>query len=195
MQFFVTTVVPARYGMANDADWKIEWKNVGLVYHKADADDAQTEYMKFSDEKNFFDENLKENLDFCWKCTDDSLSETERLMLCGCDFSGAVSDIDKIIEKGNELVDFELKSSTIDDYIEKLRETMKEEDLVTVCGELREGPSSACSGNALSTRLYIKQLNKKVQKLLNHSNEAVTMLYAMANCMDRRKRGKKFEIS
>lgn len=173
-QFFVTTVVPARYGMANDADWKIEWKNVGLVYHKADADDAQTEYMKFSDEKNFFDENLKENLDFCWKCTDDSLSETERLMLCGCDFSGAVSDIDKIIEKGNELVDFELKSSTIDDYIEKLRETMKEEDLVTVSGELREGPSSACSGNALSTRLYIKQLNKKVQNVLIHKAEPLS---------------------
>lgn len=36
---------------------------------------------------------------------------------------------------------------------------------------------------------------KKVQKLLNHSNEAVTMLYAMANCMDRRKRGQKYEIS
>ena len=35
---------------------------------------------------------------------------------------------------------------------------------------------------------------KKVQKLLNHSNEAVTMLYAMANCMDRRKRGQKYEI-
>lgn len=36
---------------------------------------------------------------------------------------------------------------------------------------------------------------KKVQKLLNHSNEAVTMLYAMANCMDRRKRGQKYEFS
>lgn len=173
-QFFVTTVVPARYGMANDENWKIEWKNAGLIYHKADAEEAQTDYMKFSDEGNFFVENLKENLDFCWKCTDDSLSETERLMLCGCDFSGAVSDIDKIIDKGNELVDFELKSSTIDEYIEKLRETMNEADLVTVKGELREGPSAACSGNALSTRLYIKQLNKKVQNLMIHKAEPLS---------------------
>ena len=29
---------------------------------------------------------------------------------------------------------------------------------------------------------------KRVQKLLNHSSETVTMLYAMANCIDRRKR-------
>jgi len=173
-QFFVTTILPARYGMANGEDWKIEWKNVGLVYHKADAEDAETDYIKFSDEKNFFEENLKENLSFCWESTDDSLSETERLMLCGCDFSGAVSDIDKIIEKGNELVDFELKSSTIYDYIEKLRETMNEDELITVHGELREGPSAACSGNALSTRLYIKQLNKQVQNILIHKAEPLS---------------------
>ena len=32
---------------------------------------------------------------------------------------------------------------------------------------------------------------KRVQKLLNHDSEAVTMLYAMANMVDRRKRFKK----
>lgn len=36
---------------------------------------------------------------------------------------------------------------------------------------------------------------KRVQKLLNHTSEAVTMLYAMANAMDRRKHDKKYEIS
>ena len=165
-QFFVTTVVPTRYGMANDKDWKIEWKDTGLIYHNADAEEAETDYIKFSDEQNFFDANLKENLEYCWECTEDSLSDTDRLMLCGCDFSGAVSDIDKIIDKGNKLVDFELKSSSIDEYIEKLREDIDGKELITVEGELREGPSSACSGNALSTRLYIKQLNKKVQNIM-----------------------------
>ncbi len=173
-QFFVTTVLPVRYGMANDKDWKIEWKNAGLIYHKADADEAMTDYIKFSDEENFYEENLKENLEFCWECTNDSLSESDRLMLCGCDFSGAVSDIDKVIDKGNELVDFELKSSTIDEYIEKLKDGINEDDLITVKGELREGPSSACSGNALSTRLYIKQLNKKVQNLMIHKAEPLS---------------------
>ena len=129
-QFFVTTVVPARYGMANDKDWKIEWKNTGHIYHKADAEDAQTDYIKFSDEGNLFEENLKENLEFCWECTDDSLSDKDRLMLCGCDFSGAVSDIDKIIDKGNELVDFEIKSSTIDEYIENLKAEIDESKFV-----------------------------------------------------------------
>ena len=170
-QFFVTTVVPARYGMPNEKDWKIEWKNTGLIYHKADASEAQTDYIKFSDEQNFFQDTLQENLEKCWKSTDDSLSDKNRLMLCGCDFSGAVSDLDKIIESGNKLVDFELVHSTIDTYIDELRKDIDEEKLITVNGELREGPSSACSGNALSTRLYIKQLNKNVQNLMIHKAE------------------------
>lgn len=170
-QFFVTAVVPARYGMPNEKDWKIEWKNTGLVYHKANVEDAQTDYIKFSDEQNFFEDTLKDNLEKCWTSTDDSLSDNNRLMLCGCDFSGAVSDIDKIIEEGNKLVDFELVHSTIDEYIENLRQDIDKDKLNTVKGELREGPSSACSGNALSTRLYIKQLNKKVQNLMIRSAE------------------------
>ena len=32
---------------------------------------------------------------------------------------------------------------------------------------------------------------KRVQKLMNHSNEAVTMLYALSNLLDKRKAGKK----
>lgn len=170
-QFFVTTIVPARYNMPNDDNWKIEWKNTGLIYHKADAENANTDYIKFSNDDNFYTDTLKENLEYCWECTDDSLSDSDRLMLCGCDFSGAVSDIGKVIEKGNEVADFKLEHSTIDEYIKKLRSTMDESGLITIEGELREGPSSACSGNALATRIYIKQLNKKVQNHLIHQAE------------------------
>ncbi len=179
-QFFVTTMVPTKYGMANDKDWKIEWKNTGMIYHRANADEANTDYMKFSDEKNFYFDTLKENIDTCWNSTDDSLSETERLMLCGCDFSGASADITEIIDEANKISDIEFKHSTIDEYIDSLRISINESDLITVEGELREGPSSACSGNALSTRLYIKQLNKKAQNILIHKaeplNAAMTML-------------------
>lgn len=170
-QFFVTTIVPSRYNMPNDDNWKIEWKNTGLIYHKADAENANTDYIKFSDERNFYTKNLKENLDLCWESTDDSLSESDRLMLCGCDFSGAVSDLDKVIAAGNKIVDFKLEHSTIEEYIKKLRSTMDKSDLITIEGELREGPSAACSGNALATRIYIKQLNKKVQNHLIHKAE------------------------
>ncbi len=169
--FFVTTLVPARYGMANDKDWKIEWKNTGLIYHRASEEEANTDYIKFSDEGNFYEENFKENLEKNWNSTNDSLSETDRLFLCGCDFSGAVSDIGKIIDKANEVTDIEFKHSTLDDYINNFRASIDESELVTVEGELREGPSAACSGNALSTRLYIKQLNKKAQNLLIRSAE------------------------
>ena len=173
-QFFVTTVVPARYGMANDKDWKIEWKNTGLIYHKANDEKAQSDYIKFSDEKNFYDDTLKDNLNTCWTSTDDSLSDNNRLMLCGCDFSGAVSDIDKIIDEGNKLVDFNLVHSSIEDYIESFKNDLDCDKLITVKGELREGPSSACSGNALSTRLYIKQLNKKAQNALVRKAETLS---------------------
>ena len=76
----------------------------------------------------------------------------------------------EVIEISNKVLqenklDIELKSSSIEEYV-KLLKTIDEKTLLTVYGELRDGPSTSLSANALMTRPYIKMLNKKVQDLL-----------------------------
>ncbi len=168
-KMFESVLVQMRCGRTTDDNWHMKWEEAGLIYHKANPDEI-TEYHRFS-KPGFFEIGLKENLQDCWAANDESMSETERLFLCGCDFSGANSDFAKVIEEGNKLVDYNLKMSTVEEYIEAFKKTADIQNAVTVDGELREGPSAACSGNALATRLYLKQMNKKLQNLLIYTAE------------------------
>lgn len=178
-KFFETTMIPARYGRSTAFDVEFEWKNSGYIYHKANAGEDRSEYFRFDNKDGFYPETLKKNIEDCWNADADSLSESDKIMLCGSDFTGAEAILDKVIEEGNKTVEFELKHSTIEEYIKRLKETIDENELVTVEGELREGPSAACSGNALSTRIYIKQLNKKIQNLLIHRSEPINTVMMM----------------
>jgi mannosylglycerate hydrolase len=119
-----------------------------------------------------YTDKIAENFEHTWKSTDDSLSDKERLFLLGIDFSGAESDVNEILKIANaEIEDKEFKMSTLDDYIEALKGDIDVESLLTVHGELRDGPAPACSGNGLASRMYIKRKNKKVQNDLIYKAE------------------------
>lgn len=179
-QFFLTTVIPAKYNVKNDKDFHIDWRDSGMVYHKANAGEDNVDYFRFGEEAKFYPETIKENVESCIKGTDNTLVPEVRFFPAGCDFSGAIEELDRIIEKANkEFDDYEFKHSTIEDYIKDFTEKLDKNKLRTIEGELRDGPSSATSGNALSTRLYIKQANKKAQNLLIYKAEPVNSAVMM----------------
>ena len=177
-KMFESVLVPLRCGRPADDNWHMDWKDMGLIYHKASGDELG-EYMRF-EKPHFFSEGFKENLMGCWEANNESLSDTERLFLCGCDFSGAHCDMEKVISEGNKLVDFEMKCSTVEDYIESFKNSADISKAITVKGELREGSAAACSANALAARLYIKQKNKKLQNLLIYTAEPLSVAMLMA---------------
>lgn len=178
--FFVTTVVPAKYGMPNDEEYRIEWKDAGMIYHRANAENANIDYLKFDEEPKLYPETIPQNMETCWHNTDASMIDSDRFFPAGCDFSGPIEEIDKILEIGNKAFDDkEFVHSTIQDYVNAFKDKVNKDELITVQGELREGPSAACSGNALSSRLYLKQKNKYVQNLLIHKAEPLSAAVAM----------------
>jgi mannosylglycerate hydrolase len=86
-------------------------------------------------------------------------------------------------------------NAPIEAYARDLREKMPSKSdappasdtpraLPVVYGELRDGPSCDCSGNALSVRCYLKQLNKKAQSLLLGSAEPFCTFAEAAGLMD-----------
>ena len=180
-QFFLTTVIPAKYNVKNDKDFHIDWRDSGLVYHKANAGEDNVDYFRFGEDAQFYPETIKENIESCIKGTDNTVVPEVRFFPAGCDFSGCIEELDRIIEKANEeFSDYHFEHSTLQAYIKEFTEKVKRDELRTVTGELRDGPSSATSGNALSTRLYIKQANKKAQNLLLYRAEPVNAVAMMA---------------
>jgi mannosylglycerate hydrolase len=56
--------------------------------------------------------------------------------------------------------------SRLEEYVEALRQNINTSKLITIEGELRDGPAGDVSGNALSSRIYLKIANKKAQTAL-----------------------------
>lgn len=67
--------------------------------------------------------------------------------------------------------DEEFINTRLEAYTERMHEVLDKDSLRTVFGELRDGPSCDCSGNALASRMYLKLLNKKAENLLIHKAE------------------------
>jgi mannosylglycerate hydrolase len=178
--FFVTTLIQSKYGVKNDDDYHFEWQKSGVIYHKANAEDSYEDYFKEDSHDTFYPDRVKPSLQECLDATEATTVKSERLMLAGCDFTGPIPELDKIIDVANESFDeTRFKHSTIQEYVENLKHLVKEDQLRVIKGELRDGPSSRCSGNALSTRLYIKQLNKKAQTMLINKAEPLAAIMAV----------------
>lgn len=179
-QFFLTTVIPAKYNVENDKDFHIDWKNSGMVYHKANAGEDNVDHFRFGEEPEFYPETVKENIEKCIVGTDNTVVPETRFFPAGCDYSGCIEELHKIIDRANaDFDDYEFKHSTLQDYIKEFTEKVDTDKLRTIEGELRDGPSAACSGNALSTRLYIKQKNKKAQNMLFYKAEPLSATVSM----------------
>jgi mannosylglycerate hydrolase len=178
--FFGQTVIEAKYNVKNDDDYHLNWNEAGFLYHKANRGESYEDYFALDDHAGFYPETVTKNLELSWKSTDASVADDIRLFLAGSDFSGHIPELKKIIEIGNaEVEDTEYLHSTLQDYITDFRDNVDITKLRTIRGELRDGPSSRVSGNALTTRIYIKQLNKKVQNVLIHQAEPLSSIISL----------------
>lgn len=175
-----------RRGRPNDENMHYRWNEGGLIYHKADAGEENVDHFVFGDNLNFYTDKIAENFENTWASTDESVSEDTRLFLLGIDFAGAEPDIQKILKiANNEIKDKNFELSTLQDYIDSLKANIDVDSLNTVYGELRDGPAPACSGNALATRLYLKQKNKKIQnRLIYRAEPLMTAMMMMGDEYD-----------
>ena len=179
-QFLLKVIVPAQYNVKTDQYFHVDWRDSGMVYHKANAGEDNVDYFRFVEEPEFFPETVKENVEDCIVGTDNTVVPEVRLLPVGCDFSGCIEELYKIIGQANkDFDDYDFFHSTLQDYIKELKDHIKTESLRTITGELRDGPSAATSGNALATRLYIKQANKRVQNLLIYKAEPFNSVASM----------------
>ncbi len=171
-QLFEFGITAIRRGRKNDKDMHYRWNEGGLIYHKANAGEEEIDHFIYDDNKKFYPEQIGKNFEDMWESTNESVSENVRLFLLGCDFAGAEPDVDRFIAEANKAItDKTFEMSTLQTYIDELKKDIDVDSLNTVYGELRDGPSAACSGNALTTRIHLKQLNKKVQNNLIYRAE------------------------
>jgi mannosylglycerate hydrolase len=179
--FFMNAYLQLRFGLDYNTDeFCYDLQQGGQVYHRADVQECYRDHMKIAMQNGYYPEKLLEAIDISWRAMDESLVPDFRILMAGSDFTSPLPILPKIVRDANALLkDKQLRMGTLEEYREVLMQKLNPDDLVTVYGELRDGPSCTCSGNALATRIYLKQQNRKAQNLLLRRTEPLSAALAM----------------
>lgn len=180
--FFFHAYIKIRYGIDYlDDAFKYTPARAGLAYHKASERDQDEDYFLIAPKKAYFPEFISEGVEEAWAATEETLVKGHRLFLNGCDFSSPQEDLTKLIADANKILKGKkLVNCKLETYVEKLKANLDVSKLHVIKGELRDGPACDCSANALSSRIYIKQINKQAENVIIFKVEPLASALSMA---------------
>ena len=182
--FYFNVHLSAVYGIHHKGtDWRYNWTNGGLAYHRADRARMEQEQLLLNPPDHWHPEIITpELLNEAWETTASSLLDDCRLMMDGSDYTASQMFMPELIKRINEVDKSSNRKwvhTTMPEFISIFRQKIDPDKLIVVEGELRDGPVGEVTGNALSTRLYLKKLNKHAQNMLIRYAEPLSVLATM----------------
>ena len=175
----------ALFGVDHEGpEWTYDWAKGGVAYHRADPEQMEQDHFRLDAPARWYPESITpEMIEATWATTADSLLENDRLMMNGCDYTASQPMFPEMVDRLNE-VDPDPERvwihTTMPEFIEVFKRKLDRSALPVVEGELRDGPAGATTGNALTTRLHLKRLNKQAQNMLIRFAEPLSAVAAMA---------------
>ncbi|MCL2223005.1 MAG: glycosyl hydrolase-related protein [Oscillospiraceae bacterium] len=166
--FYFNAYLKGKYGVnCFSSDFRYDPSLSGMAMHNASTKCKDEDFFVISPNLSYDKKDLAEGFSDAWKATDASVLENHRLFLDGTDFSSPQSQISAMRADLSELIeDTDFLHCRLDEYANVLRENVDINKLRVINGELRDGPAGECSGNALSSRIYLKIANKQAQNAL-----------------------------
>lgn len=169
--FYFTIHLPALFGMNySGADWIYPSTMENVLYHRADKDQMEQDFHLVNPPGRWFpDQITPERIEAAWQTTEESLLDNDRLMMNGCDYSAAQPMFHEMLKRivaVDSDQNREWTHTTMTAFLKVMKSKIDRTKLVTVNGELRDGPAALVTGNALASRLYLKALNKYAQNML-----------------------------
>lgn len=179
--FYFYTYLYGKYGVnCLSSEFAYRPELSGTAVHNAGMGHEDEDFFMVESKMDYNKEWLYKGFLDAEKGTEDTAAKNDRLYLNGTDFSTPHPEMtDMIRDLKDVFPDEEFINTRLEDYAERMHEVLDKDRLRTVYGELRDGPSCDCSGNALASRMYLKLLNKKVENILIRQAEpfmAVNML-------------------
>ncbi|MDB8711097.1 alpha-mannosidase [Mediterraneibacter gnavus] len=166
--FYFYTYLYGKYGvncLSSEFSYRPELS--GMAVHNADSGHMDEDFFMVDSKMDYHKEWLHKGFTDTEKGTEDTVAKNDRLYLDGTDFSTPHPELTDMIRDLKEVFpNEEFVNTRLEVYAERMHEVLDKDSLRTVFGELRDGPSCDCSGNALASRMYLKLLNKKAENLL-----------------------------
>lgn len=174
--FFMNAYLAIMTGKAYKSEqYEYQYGQDGQFYHQADGTAHIQDYFRLESTACIHKEEVPAAVKKAWDGMRDSWLTDERAMMDGTDSTTAQPELRALLEEINrQCEDIHFKSSSLEEYVAVLKEKLPMEELLTVRGEMRDGPTTSLSGNALMTRPQIKMKNKQVQNRLFGQAEPVS---------------------
>lgn len=167
--FFMNTTLEVMNGRPYKSDeYRYVMEQMGLAYHEADEAGHIQDWFRIEDTQHIHGDRIREAVMKSWHAMDATLLPEHRAMMDGTDSTSSQPLLTQMIQKLNEEFkgEIEFKHSSLPEYVNILKEKLPADGLRVLTGELRDGPATSLSANALMTRPHIKSLNKRVQHRL-----------------------------
>ena len=183
--FYFKVHLSALFGVDHEGPgWVYEWSRGGVAFHRADGEQMEQDHFRLDAPAQWYPETITpERIEATWTTTDASVLDGDRLMMNGCDYTASQPMFPEMVARLNEVdadPDRQWVQTTMPEFVKLMKRKIDRAGLKVVEGELRDGPSGPVTGNALTTRLYLKRLNKRAQNLLIRFAEPLSVLAAMA---------------
>lgn len=161
-------------------EYEYHYGKDGQIFHQADKEQAVQDYFRIENTEKIHSEYIKEATERAWNGMKDTRLPNHRVMMDGSDSTTSQPHLLQLLEEMNaQSEDIEFKSSSLEEYVEILKTSLNLDELNEIQGEMRDGPTTSLSGNALMTRPYIKTLNKAVQNKLFGMAEPISTINMM----------------
>lgn len=161
-------------------DYNFNMGHDGQVYHQSDCDSYTNDFFKIENTEKVHPEFIREAVTKAWNGMNDSRLSDNRAMMDGTDSTTGQPQLMELLKAINaEFDEINFKSSSLEEYVDLLKSKLKLDDMNEIIGEMRDGPTTSLSGNALMTRPHIKTLNKKLQNLLFNGAEPLSAINLM----------------
>lgn len=166
--FYFYTYLYGKYGVnCLSSEFAYHPELSGMAVHNAGMGHEDEDFFMVDSKMGYEKEWLHKGFTDAEKGTEATVAKNDRLYLDGTDFSTPHPELTDMLKDLKEVFpEEEFVNTRLEAYADRMHEVLDKESLCTIFGELRDGPSCDCSGNALASRMYLKLLNKKAENLL-----------------------------
>lgn len=171
--FFFNTYIPIRFRRKyKSKNYVYSWGK-SIVFRNSKTDRRDEDYFTLESDAGYFPDQVHSAVNKSWDNFSNTLVPEARLLLDGSDSTSSQPVLSCIIKDAEKVFDnISFRHATLKEYVNVVKPKLeKHSDLKTISGELRDGPATASSANALSTRIYLKQKNRIAERLLTQLAE------------------------
>ncbi len=177
--YFMMGHVPTVFGQdPAHKDWQYHWGKMGKTFHVAEADDYADFHFVTEALGGFDREKVREGFERTLKTLKSTAAPEHLLFWDGIDFTEANPDTPEILEAAREAFkgEYEIVHSSLTEYVNGIKPLLKQRELDTAYGEMKDGPVGAVHTDVCSSHPQLKKLNSTVENKLYRQAEPLATL-------------------